>query len=814
MLSISFRYFLFSILLVFFSLAVSAQNGQRPSKKIQIIGKVINDGTNEPLDYASISIFSSKDSSLLGGGVTNEKGSFSIEASAVPLFLEIKFLGFLSKKVGPYKPEDNLRALEVGTIRLSEDAESLEEVEVVAERSQMQLKLDKRVFNVGKDLANTGATASDILDNIPSVEVDVEGGVSLRGSENVRILIDGKPSAMLGLSGSDALKLLQGDMIERVEIVTNPSSRYDAEGDVGIINIILKKDKKKGVNGSVNATVGYPHNYSLGANINYRQGKFNLFGNYSVSFRRSPGYGYVYQELYENDSTYISEQISDRFRGGVSNMIQLGADYIINDFNTITVSGRFRPADMDNEVNLRYLDYDTEGNLVQETTRDDMEAETKRDFETALNYTKTFKKEDQKFTADFQWSKSRDIEESDIVQEDLNTGESINQRVRNVEGPENWLVQSDYVHPFAKNGKFEVGAKATLRTVQNDYKVEEQNSNGEWEIFNDFLDDVTYQENIYAAYAMAGNKFGKISLQAGVRAEYSDISIRSVSENSKIDKEYWNWFPSANLSYEINKNNTLQASYSYRISRPWFRSLLPFSNYSDSRNFRTGNPDLDPTYTHSSELGYLKYWESGSFLSSIYYRYSTGAQDRITIVDSLGNSLLFPINLSTETSGGYEATISQKLFKWWRFNFNLNLFWFTRDGQYGDQNFDASTFRWTFRLNSQWELPKNIDVQANWRFRSPYQNTQSFIKIMTTLDLSISKELLNKKATLTFSARDVFNSRKFRGTIDNAEFYRETEFQWRARQFLLSFNYKINSKSRGTRSGGGSGGGGDDMTDF
>lgn len=808
----SFRYLLLSIFIVLISSTTFAQNGQRSVKKIQIIGKVTNGETKAPLDYASISIFSAKDSTLIGGGVTNEKGIFSIEASAIPLYLEIKFLGFLSKQVGPYQPEDNIRVLEIGDVILIEDAENIEEVEVVAERSQMQLKLDKRVFNIGKDLANTGATASDILDNIPSVEVDVEGTVSLRGSQNVRILIDGKPSGMLGLSGSDALNLLQGDMIERVEVVTNPSSRYDAEGDVGIINIILKKDRKKGVNGSVNATVGYPHNYSLGANINYRQGKFNLFGNYSVSFRRSPGYGYVYQEVYDSDTTYISEQKSDRYRGGVSNMIQLGADYIINDFNTITVSGRFRPADMDNEVNLHYLDYDNEGNLVKETTRDDMETETKRDFETALNYTKTFKKEDRKFTMDFQWSKSRDMEESEIVQEDLSSGDLINQRVKNVEGPENWLIQTDYVHPFAKNGKFELGAKTTLRTVQNDYSVEELN-NGEWQTFRDFLDDVTYQENIYAAYAMAGNKFGKVSLQGGVRAEYSDISVKSVSENSQVNKEYLNWFPSANLSYEINKKNTFQLSYSYRISRPWFRSLLPFSNYSDSRNFRSGNPDLNPTYTHASEIGYLKYWESGSLLSSFYYRYSTGAQDHITLVDSSGNSLLFPINLSTETSGGFEATINQKIFDWWRFNFNLNLFWFTRDGQYQDQNFDASTFRWNFRLNSQWELPKNIDIQANWRFRSPYQNTQSWIKVMTSLDLSISKELIKKKATLTFSARDVFNSQKFRGTIDNESYYRETEFQWRARQFLLSFNYKINQKNKGGRSGG-MRSGGDDMTDF
>ncbi|MEX0813296.1 MAG: TonB-dependent receptor [Chitinophagales bacterium] len=796
------------ILLLFVS--PFSKSYSQSNEKIQITGKIIDGGTDSPLEYASISAYSINDSTIIGGGISNEKGDFSIDAKSAPFYLEIRFLGYLSKNTKAFSPGENQKRVNAGEIILNEDSESLEEVEVIGEKSQMQLKLDKRIFNVGKDLSNTGANAVEILDNIPSVEVDQEGGVSLRGSENVRILIDGKPSAMLGMSGSDALLLLQGDMIERVEVVTNPSSRYEAEGDVGIINIILKKNKKQGINGAVTATTGFPHNHSLGVNLNYRKGKFNLFGGYSVNYRKSPGTGYLYQEVYNANTTEISEQIRDRTRGGLGNTFQFGTDFYLNDKNTLTVSGTIRPAGRNNETNLRYLDFNEAGDLVQEVTRDDNETETKRDYEANLNYVKTFKKEEQKFTFDAQWSISNDLEESDVIEKNLNTGSETEQRVSNLEGGQNWLFQSDYVQPFAKNGKFETGVRTTIRTVNNDYKVEQFN-NGEWQVFGGFQDDFTYQENIFAAYAMAGNKNGKLSYQGGIRAEYTDITLSSESDASTNKKQYLNWFPSAHLSYEFNDKNSLQLSYSYRVSRPHYRSLLPFSNYSDSRNFYRGNPDLDPTFTNSIEMGYLKYWETGSFFSSLYYRYSTGAVDRVVFVDSTGNSVRFPINLSTESSGGYEATVSQNIFKWWKFNFNVNLFWFTRDGEYEGQSFEASTFRWTFRLNSQWKLPKDFNAQANWRFRSPYTDTQSDLLALNVLDLSISKDFLKKKATLTFSVQDVFNSRKWRGVIDNEDFYREYEYQWRVRQYLLSFTYRINQNPN-KKSGGRPDG--DDMMDF
>lgn len=794
--------FLFTVLIILIPISnfLFAQEPVPPDI-ISINGKVLNGNNHAPLDYATISIFSVVDSGLIGGGVSNENGMFSIESKSMPFFIEVKFLGFLSKKMGPYEVQSNQKEVTLGEIILTEDAESLAEVDVIAERSQMQLKLDKRIYNVEKDLANTGANAAEILDNIPSVEVDMDGGVSLRGSGNVRILIDGKPSAMLGMSGAEALMLLQGDMIERIEIVTNPSSRYEAEGDVGIINIILKKNKKTGLNGAITATVGYPQNHSLGVNLNYKKGKFNLFGGYSLNYRRTPGRGYLYQEVYTADTTEISEQISDRMRGGLGNTFRLGSDFYLNDKNTITLSANIRPAISENTTNLRYLDFSNGGNLAREITRDDTETETKRDYEANLNYVKTFKKKERKFTVDAQWSISNDLEESDVVERNLNTGSEIEQRVENLEGGQNWLVQSDYIHPFAKNGKFETGVRNAFRNINNDYKVEQLN-NGEWQIFGDFLDDFTYRENIYAAYAMAGNKTGKISYQGGIRAEYTDITLTSESEQSRNRKRYLNWFPSTHLSYEFNEKNSLQLSYSYRVTRPRFRLLLPFSNYSDSRNFSQGNPDLDPTFTHSIELGYLKYWKTGSFFSSLYYRYSTGAIDRVVFVDSTGNSIRVPFNLSTEISGGYEANINQKITGWWRINFNLNVFWFTRDGEHLGQSFDASTFRYNFRINSQWNLPKDFNAQANWMFRSPYTDTQSDLKLMSVLDLSLSKDILKKKATITLSVQDVFNSRIWRGVIDHEDFYRDYEFQWRVRQYLLSFTYIINQNPNKKSSGG------------
>lgn len=776
-----------------------------------ITGTVVDELSGEGLEYATVSLSKTSDSSLVAGGITDGKGKFSLEAPRKgTYFLTISFIGYLEKTVEGIAASDDDQAITLGNIRISADNEQLDMVEVTAEKSTISMQLDKRVFTVGKDLTSSGTNGSEVLENIPSVEVDVDGNVSLRGSGNVRILIDGKPSGLVGTSSADALRFLQADQIERVEIITNPSARYDAEGDAGIINIILKKDKKQGLNGSVTANVGYPHNYGGGFNLNYRTKHVNLFGGATINYRERPGNGLYYQRNYNNDSLPAYETDREHTRSDFGQTVRLGSEFYWNNFNTLTISGSFRYSDGLNTANLIYRDLDLAGNTLNSTNRDEEETEIDRNWETEVRYDRTFKKKDQTFSASAKWILSEDREFGDIMQTSLSEP-TIFQRTRNTEDETNYLLQMDYVHPFGTGFRFETGTRNTFRTITNNYSVEEQDINSEWELLPGFNDDFNYQENVYAAYAILGAKHGAFSWQAGLRTEYTDISISSRVLDATTDKNYIGFFPSAHLSYELNENNTFQVSYSRRLSRPNFRWLLPFSSYSDARNFRGGNPDLDPVYTHSIELGYLKYWESGSFLTSVYYRHNNNNIERISLQQDEETTITIPVNLSTEQSTGLELTLTQDLFKWWNINAGVNLFYQTTDGEYEGQDLSAETFSAMGRVNSKWKLPKSISLQASVRYHAPRNTSQGRNKGMAMLDLAASVDLWQGKGVLSLNVRDVFNTRRWRSIVETDQFYRETEFQWASRQATLSFTYYFGQQKK-RRGGGDYDGGG--MDDF
>src|SRR5690606_15025298 len=488
----------------------------------------------------------------------------------------------------------------MGTIQMTEGGMVLDEIQISAERSQMELKLDKRVVNVGSDLTSTGTNVADLRDNIPSISVDVEGEVSLRGSQNVRILVDGKPSGLLGNNVADALRQLQSDMVERVEIITNPSARYDAEGEVGIINIVMKKESRQGFNGSIDLSAGDPARYGVGINFNLRRDWINLFLNGGLYYRKSPGEGSTFQRFNGPQGLEIYESESDRYRSGLSNRYQFGADFFLDDHNTITASGIYRFSDGENRTEINYRDLDQNLNILERSRRIDMEDEDGNDLETAINYTRTFDEEDRKLTADFKWLRNLDDEISDITESYLTSMEpDLLQNSFNREGEENFLIQIDYVDPVGGEGMFEAGFKANIRDVSNDFQVTQLNQYNEWEILPEYDDNLTYFENIYAGYAIYGNKWNKISYQFGLRLEHSDITTRLENEGRDNNRRYTDLFPTAHFTYEANPSNQFQLSYSRRLSRPWFRMLLPFSNFSDSRSRRVGNPDLDPEYSHS-----------------------------------------------------------------------------------------------------------------------------------------------------------------------------------------------------------------------
>ena len=801
--------FMLFLCLPFYSQAQNRPSGARPSGLLK--GKVVSAEGEVPLEFATISVMSKRDSSIVGGGITDADGFFEISTRPGRLWVTIEYLSFQKKTIDSIFINRQQTQLDLGVISMEEDAKTLEEVEVTAERNQVEFKLDKRVFNVNKDLNNAGANAAEILDNLPSVEVDIEGNVSLRGSQGVRILIDGKPSGLIGARGTDALRQLQGDIIEKIEIITNPSARYEAEGEVGIINIVLKKGRKKGVNGSFGLRAGDPANYGASYSLNFRKKDVNFFSNFGLNYRSGPGKASAYQEYFENGDLVIFESDRTHNRSDFSGNIQLGTDWYINPKNTLTASLLYRHSTGTNESELIYRDLDEFRELINTTTRMENEDEDETDMEAALSYQREFNKPDQKWTIDLKFIQNEEIELADYMETSTTAIPDAQQRSNNEEDQLNWLFQTDYIHPFGEEGMFEMGLRVQLRHIDNDFAVEEWQEGETWVVSPDFNDHMEYTENIYAGYVMAGNQWNNFSAQVGLRAEYSDINTYLRRSDLENPRNYLNLFPSAHLSYELSESNQVQLSYSRRISRPRFWYLLPFLTFSDNRNLFSGNPNLNPEYTNSMELGYLKYFPKGSFLSSVYYRHRTGVIERITIPNDDGTTRRLPVNLSTQHAFGLEFNVSYDLAQWWKTNASFNFYRAITEGSYEGESLEADTYTWNTRFNSRWAISKKLDTELSFNYRAPRETTQGRTRSIYSINLGASKEILNDKGTLTLSVRDLLNSRKRRSVTDFPGFYSESEFQWRVRQVLLSFTYRLNQKKRRGGRGGNRGGYGDDM---
>lgn len=761
--------------------------------KTTVSGQIV-DASSQALAYASIVFLNPTDSSVITGVASDDEGKFSIKVDQREYLLKVSFLSYLEY----YRPLNlDQKTFDLGQIVLQASSESLDEVDIVSERSEMTLQLDKRVFTIGKDLANSGANASEMLDNIPSVAVDVDGNVSLRGSQGVRILIDGKPSGLIGSDPANALKMFQADMIDRVEIITNPSARYDAQGEVGIINIILKKENREGINGVFSASGGIPENYSLSAGLNYRKNKFNLFTNYSLNYRQRPGGGFTKQTFENTDTNYYYERLRKHVRGGLSHNVRLGLDYYFTSKDVLTISGLYKYGNGKNNSKLDYSDYDENYIITQVVNRNETESELQENIESTMDYKKTFDSDNHTLSTTLKYIKSDDKEVSDFTQ--TNSNESIpisSQHSESTENQEQFLAKIDYIRPIGKEGKFELGGQSNLRSIENAFNVQQINESGDSIPIPGFDNIMLYTENIHAAYLMYGNKYKKLGYQFGLRGEYSDIETKLVKTNDINPREYFNFFPSVHFSRELKKENSLQLSYSRRLNRPGFWNLLPFFNYSDPRSFFSGNPNLDPEYTNSFELGHLKYWDKASLMSSVYYRKRTGVIERITIVDEDGYTRMFPINLSNQDAFGFEFDASKDLFSWWKLTANFNFYRAITNGQYEGQSLASDTYTWTTRGTSKITLFKKLDFQTTFNYRAPQVTTQGSRKAMYFLNTGLSMDVLKKNGTIAFSGRDLFNTRKRRYITKTNGLYTEGEFQWQSRQFIVTFSYRLNQKKQ------------------
>jgi ferric enterobactin receptor len=787
----------FLFLICLFSSLVPRKSFSQPSEKGLVKGKVIDSLSVNPLAFASVRIFNSPDKKLVNGNITTEGGDFSIDLPYGRYYAEIEFMGYRSFKTAHFLLSDEYEEHHLGLIKLAESVNTLDEVVVQAEKSSMELSLDKKIFNVGKDLANAGGTANDILMNIPSVSVDPEGNVKLRGSDNVRILIDGKPSGLVSFKGGSGLQQLQASMIERVEVITNPSARYEAEGMAGIINIVLKKERNQGFNASFELITGSPANFGGAANLNYRHKKINFFINYGIAYRIQPGVGSLYQEVYGSDTTYL-KQINKGTITGFNNNIRGGLDFYFTEKSILTASYLFRRSDATRTTDIVYENYRFDlSNMEGYETRRQDEEESEPNSEYSLIYKKSFAEKDHELLAEIKyldnWESSYQLFThhyfSPAGTEDNARGTL--ERSLNDEFEKQLLFQLDYRKPLGKDGKFETGLRSSSRDMVNDFVVSRKNADGDFIPLNGLDNIFLYDENIHAAYGILARKSNKISYQAGLRAEWTDVKTTLKETNEVNPREYINLFPSAHFTVDFARRNALQLSYSRRVRRPFYNDLSPFMTFSDSRNYFSGNPDLDPEFSNVFEIGHIKYYEKGSLSSAIYHRSTKGKIERIRTVDNDGFATTLPQNLQSEAATGAEFTSEFALFQWWKLDLNFNLFYADIDGTNILSSYKTTTYSWFARQTSRFILPGNLDIQLRGNYEAPQKTAQGKRLALYYVDFSLSKDVFKGMGTINLNVLDVFNTRRMRSITNGDNFYSEGDYQSRRRQINLTLTYRI-----------------------
>ena len=796
-------------ILLFFVLTSTSLLYSQNSEVI-VTGTVTDSETNIPLEYATISVFNVNSEDAINGVITDSNGEFSIELSKGNYDFKVEFISF---KIKYYRNITVNNPLSLGTIELSIDENILDEIEVIGEKTEIEIKLDKTVYNIGKDLTLKGSSVSDVLDNLPSIEVDIEGNVSLRGNESVRILINGKPSGLVGISSNEALKQFPSESVEKVEVITSPSARYNAEGTAGIINIILRRSKLTGFNGSLSLNSGYPERYGVSANLNYRTKKLNFFNNIGYNTRTSEG-------SFVNETEYYTDQAINNFlnENGVrgsernSNYLNTGIEYFISDKTSVVGSYVFRKSDgftnNTNNVNQNF------NSISKFSERLEKESEIDDTNEFSINLTHDFNKEGHVLTMDYQKEKSSENENGFISNSQLKPilTKYLSEKVNTDEIQESELFKIDYVLPIKKDGQFELGFRRSNQHQDIDYLAKNEDLNG------DFINDLNlsntllYNEKVNAFYTQYGNKKNKFSYLLGLRYEESKTTVKQLANNTNNVKNYNDFFPTLNLSYQIKEDETITFGYNRRIRRARSYFINPFPSKSSATNIFQGNPNIDPTYSNGIDLGYLKRYEKLTLNGSIYYRKETGVFTFIS--ENTGDFVLVneilvpvlrrtPINLASNKQIGLELNANFNQSKNWRLNGSLNFYESETLGEYMGIVYDSKNLTWSGRLSNNLKLFSSVDWQTSFRYRAPQKTAVSERKASIYSNTAFSKDLLKDKITLTFKVNDIFETGKWRIESFNENYRSYSESNWRGGRTLeLNLIYRFNQKKKETRNSG------------
>ena len=769
------------------------------------------DETKKPMEYASVAIYNLTDSTLVTGGLTNKDGIFEIKGvNKGEYYIIANFIGYKKYTINNIKIEKSNQIQDLGTFVLNILSNELQGVEIVADRQRIEYKIDKKIINVGQDINAVGGTAVDVLENTPSVEVDIDGNVALRGSSSFIVLIDGKPSV---LTGSDALRQIPATTIQNIEIITNPSAKYDPDGSAGIINIVMKKNIISGFNGIANLMAGTGDKYRGDLTLNYKTKKSNLL--FGADWNEDNSWGKMYSERQTLLGDTISYIVSDgkRTMGRSGFNVKGGADLYLSDNTTLTISGSAGKYgfDMGGNTNLTEYTFPLSDNIYNLNTSSSSRQGDM--FSTNVSLQKKFNKDGTHkldIVAYYSNRGGNDIENQDeyLTNFSFDLQSIVNQiRTTSNGNDNNFRLKLDYVKPLGA-GKLETGLQTILERETEDYTFENFDIQSDSWVNNSlFSSNMNSKNDVYSAYVTYSNKLGKFQYMGGLRGEYTDRYIYNLKSDKPAIIQRFDLFPSAHISYDISKSTQLMSSYSRRIRRPDGRDLDPFASYIDQYTIRVGNPNLKPEYTNSYELQLMQRMNIGFISLDAFYR---ATNDLMTRVQDLQDGIIYMTtdNVNNDYSLGTEVMGNLNFTKWFNLNTSLSVYDYKIKGELNGVSIDRGSTNYSVRANANFKIGKTSRVQFMSMFRGPSVSAQGSMSSMFFSNLSYKQDLLKNKLTATLSIRDVFGTMKMNSTSygTNFNFINKMSREPRVFQLTLSYNinnYKVNNRSTDIENNGG-----------
>jgi hypothetical protein len=756
-----------------------------------ISGRIADSTSGKSVPYATV-VIKNDSAKVLAGAMTSEKGTFEItDVPAGNFTLEVQFIGY-GRFSMPVSITSEKTRVNMGTLRLSANATTLKEQVVEGQAYDVVVKLDRKIYTMGKDLLSQSGSAKDILDNIPSVTVDAKGTVSLRGNSNVNVLINGKTS---GLTLGNALDQIPADNIDKVEVITSPSARYEADGSAGIINIILKKNKKNGLNGQARLVGGIPADYRANVSINYKTGKINLFSTLGYRYSDYIGKYSSNQEITDpvSNNKSVMNFIQDEKRHDDGKLLYIGADYLINSKNAVTVAF-FRNSTTDSDDDKLNYAYGTAGEKDSTIFRKGDSKEWRNYNQAEFNYTRTFNKEGRKFTVDMQYDFWDSNKKWDLRTEKILPAKEQFPAIRttSIGSSKDFLLKSDYVSPVGKHSSLEAGIQLENRLVTSDYKAE-QLQGQDWVIYNGINNVLDYKEQIGGAYLQFQSKISNFTYQLGLRNEYTLVKINDRKGEYSNRKEYDRLFPTANLAYRLKGGTSIQINYSKRITRPSLEYIYPFVELTNLNSQYVGNPDLNPSYTDVVELDILHRWRKVSLNPSIYFQHT---KDFILFYTYLDNNMFItiPINLKGENRYGTTISLTYDPVKTLNLGSEFNLYGFSQSGEYKEKDFNYSDYSWSIRLNGRLKLPHKFSLQGRYNLIGAQNNAQTKTESYYYVDLGLGKNLLKDKMMIVFDVSNVFNTRQIKKDTKALNYVFHQNINSNAARYRLSISYRFNKK--------------------